>query len=149
MGIIDNIKEAWEKAAAKKKQEKELAEQKKIEEQKAVEEAEKLQEQKAGAKRKKLGLPPGKVHYMTYKDKGDEYSHRNIEILATSYKNNNLYLHAFCHLKCNIRTFLADRIIYLECDGQKIKDPWAYINKYNVPPDIAEWAKNNLSDIDS
>jgi predicted DNA-binding transcriptional regulator YafY len=147
MGILSSIKEAREKAVAKKKEAQAIAEAKRLESQKAAEEAERLQEQKAEAKRNKLGLPAGKVHYMTYKDKGDEYSHRNIEIVSTFYKKDILYFHAFCHLKCSIRTFSAERIIYFETDGQKIKDPWKYMNRYTVPPEIKEWAEKNI-DVD-
>ena len=150
MGFIESIKEAArktkEKAEENRKEKLRLAAELNAEKERAEQEAKEANRIKVEAKRKKLGLPQGKIYYMTYKDKGDNYSFRDIEIIKNDYKNDTLYFYAFCHLKVAIRTFKAESVIYLSCEGQKIKDPWAYINSYEEPADIAAWAADNLAE---
>jgi len=146
MGFIDMIKNAKKKADEKMAEEVRIAAEQNAEKERAAREEKEANRIKVDAKRKKLKLPSGKIHYMTYKDKAEEYSQRDFEIVRIDYNNSTLYFRAFCHLKLAIRTFKADNVIYLECEGQKIKDPWAYINQYNVPPEIKEWADENLTE---
>jgi hypothetical protein len=146
MGITEMIKNAKIKADEKKTEKIRIVAEQKAEQERAEQEAKEANRVKVEAKRKKLKLPHGKIHFMTYKDKTDEYSHRDIEIVKIDYKNGTLYFHAFCHLKAAIRTFKADNIIFLECEGQKIKKPWDYINRYEVLPEIKDWSADNLAE---
>lgn len=96
--------------------------------------------------RQKLGIPPGKVFHIKYKDAYGGVTVRDIEILKITKKGEDLCIHAFCHLRLEIRRFLANRIVTVSVDGQRIQNIEEYLNQDFTPPSTESLAALALED---
>lgn len=96
--------------------------------------------------RNKLGVPKSKVFHIVYKNLKGWVTERDIEIIGISEKAEKLYIHAFCHLKLEIRTFLASQIISMTENGQRIEDIRDYLQRNFTPPSAEDLANIALDD---
>jgi hypothetical protein len=96
---------------------------------------------------RELGIPPGRVFHIVYEDANGNVTERDIEILKISERGDDLYIHAFCHLRLEVRRFLESRIIAISVGGQPIEDIKVYLNQDFNPPSAEDLAKLAL-DID-
>jgi hypothetical protein len=69
------------------------------------------------------------IYRLKYKDADGTLTEREIEIkaLRRGDKPSNTYIHAFCHLANDVRTFRLDRVRALYLGNQKIDDPMEYL----------------------
>jgi predicted DNA-binding transcriptional regulator YafY len=72
--------------------------------------------------RKDLGLSPGKVFHIQYKDSKGDISERDIEIQKIAEVKDKTYIYGYCHLHKATRSFLASRILSMSYYGRPIKD---------------------------
>jgi len=96
--------------------------------------------------RKELGIPPGKIFHISYEDYNGNTTERDIEILKIYEKGEKVYIHAFCHLRLEVRLFLIDRIKRMTDDGQQIKDIKKYLLHDFTPPSAEDLAALALED---
>ena len=96
--------------------------------------------------RKEIGIPSGKIFHIWYEDSNGNVSERDIEILKFSQKGEKIYIHAFCHSRQAVRTFLMDRIIEITENGQEVNF-MNYLEQGFVPVSTDDMASQALEDI--
>ena len=73
--------------------------------------------------------------FIEYKDTNGAISERYIKIQKVNKSKGITYIHAFCFLHVEERTFRAERIVSLmDKPGQKIKDIPGFLNAYLKKP---------------
>jgi len=95
---------------------------------------------------KKPAAPRGKPVTIFYADYKNNITERDIEILDIYEKDKSVYIRAFCHLRGEMRVFLASRIQSMTCNGQPVEDIEGFFDSGFVPLSGEELAKLALGD---
>ena len=87
--------------------------------------------------RKEMNIPAGTIFRIEYKGSDGKISERDIEIQKISFKNDKLYLYAYCHLRQSVVSFLANSILSMSYKGRQIKNLKEILEiEYSTPGDL-------------